>query len=71
MLRGPLLALGVIVGGPALAFFVLFSGCDGPSPMFGTMCGHNILISLIGFTILAWLLLAVCAALFSIWRNNE
>jgi hypothetical protein len=71
MLRTTALIIGVVAGGPALAFLVLFAGCDGPSPVFGTACGHNILVSLVGFTLLAWLVLGVCATLFNIVKNKE
>jgi hypothetical protein len=57
------IATALLVAGPALAFLVLFAGCGGASPFFGVLCGHNILPSLVGFTLVAWFVLASAAAL--------
>ena len=57
------IAVAVLLGGPALAFTVLFAGCDGAAPFFGVLCGHNIMPSLVGFTLVAWFVLACVAAL--------
>ena len=71
MLRTALLALGVLVGGPAVALLILALGCNGASPPLGTACGHNLPISLAAFSLAAWVVLAVCIALVRIIRNNE
>lgn len=71
MLRAIVTTIGVGIGGFALAFFVLFLGCDGPSPAFGVMCGHNILPSLVGLTIGAWFVLGSALALVRSLRNKE
>lgn len=63
MRRTILITVLVFVSGFALAFFGLFLGCEGSSPTFGVMCGHNILPSLVGLTLVAWLVLGVLAVL--------
>jgi hypothetical protein len=71
MLRTILTVVAVGIGGFALAFVVLFLGCDGPNPFFGVMCGHNILPSLVGLTIGAWFVLGSLAVLLRALRNKE
>jgi hypothetical protein len=71
MLRTILMAIAVGIGGFALAFVVLFLGCEGSDPFFGVMCGHNILPSLIGLTIGAWFVLGSAVVLVRSLRNNE
>ena len=54
--------IGILVAGPVLAFLLLFAGCEGQSPAFGVLCGHNMFASLIAFTFAAWFVLACGAA---------
>jgi hypothetical protein len=71
MLRTILMVIAVGIGGFALAFVVLFLGCEGSAPFFGVMCGHNILPSLIGLTIGAWFVLGSAVVLVRTLHNNE
>ena len=63
MLAKIAMVTAVLLAGPVLAFLVLFAGCDGANPFLGVLCGHNILPSLVGFTLVAWFALASAAAL--------
>lgn len=71
MLRTILMVIAVGIGGFALAFVVLFLGCEGSTPFFGVMCGHNIFPSLIGLTIGAWFVLGSAVVLVRTLRNKE
>jgi hypothetical protein len=51
--------VAALVAGPVIAWLLVFAGCLGASPFLGSLCGHNSYISLVGFTLLAWLVLAV------------
>jgi len=62
--------VALLLAGPALAFVVLFAGCEGPNPLFGVMCGHNILVSLIVFTLAAWFVLAMAVTVIQSLRNR-
>lgn len=59
------------LAGPALAFGVLFAGCEGRAPAFGVMCGHNVFISLVVLTLAAWFVLASVSVLFQVLRRKE
>lgn len=59
------------VSGPALAFLLLMSGCEGVDPFFGEMCGHNVLPSLVMLSVLFWFVLAMASTLFTALRNKE
>jgi hypothetical protein len=61
----------IFLGGPLIAFAVLFAGCEGEHPPLGVMCGHNILMSLVLFTFAAWLVLGTIAVLVGVVRGNE
>jgi len=71
MRRRSLQVLSVLIAGPLLGFLLLLAGCGGPSPAFGTMCGHNILGSLAAITLAAWFVLAVCVSLYNGLKENE
>ena len=71
MLRTVALALGFFIAGPAIALLVLFAGCEGASPPLGNACGHNILVSLVGFSLVAWFILAMSLTLARVLRNKE
>ena len=61
----------IFLGGPVIAFAVLFAGCEGEHPAFGAMCGHNILLSLVLFTFAGWLVLGTISVLVGVIRGNE
>jgi hypothetical protein len=65
------LFLLVLLGGPVLAFIVLFLGCFDPMQLLGVACGHNFPLSLVLFTIGSWLLLAVGVAIFSAIQDGK
>jgi hypothetical protein len=71
MLHRTLQFILVAIGGPLLAFVLVFAGCEGASPVLGTMCGHNILGSLVAFTLGAWLVLGICVSLYNGLRAKE
>jgi hypothetical protein len=54
-----------IVGAPAVAFLLTALVCAGAAPVFGSFCGHNAYIPLLGFTVAAWLALVIGVALRS------
>lgn len=69
---GKIAKVGALVAaGPILAFAILFAGCNGPAPVFGVMCGHNILVSLVLFTLAAWFVIASVNALIQALRRKE
>jgi len=61
----------ILLGGPLIAFAVLFAGCEGEHPALGVMCGHNILMSLVLFTVVAWLVLGTISVLVGVFRGSE
>jgi hypothetical protein len=61
----------LLIAGPVLAFLVLLAGCGGSEPFFGTMCGHNILVSVVAFTLAAWFIFAMGNAVIRSLRNKE
>lgn len=61
----------LVLAGPTLAFAVLFAGCEGPAPALGVMCGHNVLVSLVVFTLAFWAVLASVSALVQSLRRKE
>ena len=71
MLRKAALVLAILIGGAALAFFILFAGCEGSSPIFGSMCGHNIVPSLFVLTLVSWFVLGSFAVLVRSLRDKE
>ena len=71
MLRRIAQTLLVLLGGPLVAFGVLFVGCEGSEPVFGVACGHNILPSLVLGTIGAWFVLGTLVALLNGMKGNE
>ena len=71
MLRTVLTTIAIGLGGFAFAFVVLLVGYEGSSPFFGVLCGHNILPSLVGFTIGAWFVLGSAVVLARVLFNNE
>ena len=60
----------VLLGGPALAFLIVLLGCEGSAPL-GTMCGHNILTSLVLITLAAWFVLSVAVSLLNGLREER
>ena len=71
MLRKFIRGLLFLLVGPASAFAIVFTGCEGSSPPLGTLCGHNIVLSLVAFTLASWFVLANEISLFHILRNKE
>jgi hypothetical protein len=71
LLRTAALILGFFIAGPAIALLVLFAGCEGASPPLGNACGHNIPISLLGFSLVVWFVLAMSLTLARTIRNKE
>ena len=61
----------ILVAGPLIALYLLFFGCSGVSPALGIMCGHNSLVSLVVFTLGAWLVLGTVAVLLRSLMHNE
>jgi hypothetical protein len=55
---------GIGIGGLVLAYVALSLGCEGATPPFGVMCGHNTLGSLIVLTMGIWFVLGVVIAFF-------
>ena len=70
MLLAFLKCIAVLVAGPALAFSVLALGCNGSDPALGVACGHNFIISLVGFTVAVWLVLIMALSVRSAMKNN-
>jgi hypothetical protein len=48
-----------------VGYLLTWVGCAGVNPMLGAFCGHNGYIPLFGFTVVAWVALAVVIALRS------
>jgi len=71
MFRSVLRGFAIFVAGPLIAFGVLFLGCEGPSPAFGSACGHNIIISLVALTLACWFVLVMAASVVSAIRNKR
>lgn len=61
----------IFLGGPLIAFAILFVGCEGKHPALGVMCGHNILMSLVLFTFAAWFVLGTISVLIGVPRGHE
>jgi hypothetical protein len=57
-----------VLAGPVLAFAILFLGCDSPAQAFGNLCGHNIMGSMVWFTLAAWFIIATVNSLFQALR---
>jgi hypothetical protein len=69
MIRTLLAALAILHLGPGLAFAVLAFGCDGSGGGVPLVCGHNVLLSFVGLTVLGWLLLSVAWVLLQSRRK--
>lgn len=61
----------VLLGGPLLAFGLVFAGCDGAAPVLGEKCGHNIIGTVVIVTLACWFVLAICVSLANGLRGNE
>lgn len=70
MFLAVLKGIAVFVAGPALAFAFLSIGCAGSAPSLGVACGHNAIVSLVGFTLAVWFILIVALSLRSAIKSK-
>ena len=71
LVRRALFVASFTLAGPLLAFLVALLGCSGQDPLLAEGCGHNILTTWIGLTIVAWLVLLTVKAARDIVRGKE
>ena len=60
--------IAILASGPAFAYLALSLGCAQPLQLFGVMCGHNAILSLIALSLLGWLLALVAVAVINLRR---
>ena len=61
----------VLAGGVMIAFGVMTLGCGGSSPPLGTMCGHNLVLSLLVVAVASWFVLALVVVLANELREKR
>ena len=58
MIRTLIAALTIFLLGPGLAYAALALGCDANGGGIPLVCGHNVLLSFVGLTVIDWLLMS-------------
>jgi hypothetical protein len=59
-----------LFAGPIAAYVGTSLGCIGDDPLFGVLCGHNVYVPLVAFTLLVWVAIGVTHRIRSSRRSK-